>query len=151
MGQPLYCSAADAGAGRRLWWWLHTAMCDSAVSPCLHGCLTFLHRHFPSQFPSSHPLDPSLRSQQQPSPWDWSTIPNPQLPASVPSRGPASLSGICMAAARTVWFSPHLGCHRSAISLSALNVSPLTQTNALLWGSDPCFSSPTSRGEVQSY
>ena len=32
-----------------------------------------------------------------------------------------------MAAARTVWFSFHLGCHRSAVSLSALNVSPLTQ------------------------
>ena len=28
-----------------------------------------------------------------------------------------------MAEARTVWFSFHLGCHRSAISLSALNVS----------------------------
>ena len=25
---------------------------------------------------------------------------------------------ICMAAARTVWFSFHLGCHRSAVSLS---------------------------------
>ena len=36
----------------------------------------------------------------------------------------------------------HLGCHRSAVSLSALNVSPLTQTIALMWGSDPSFSSP---------
>ena len=50
-----------------------------------------------------------------------------------------------MAAARTVWFSFHLGCHRSAVSLSALNVSPLTQTIALMWGSGPCFSSPTPR------
>ena len=32
-----------------------------------------------------------------------------------------------MAAAKTVWFSFHLGCHRSAVSLPALNVSPLTQ------------------------
>ena len=32
-----------------------------------------------------------------------------------------------MAVARTVWFSFHLGCHRSAVLLSALNVSPLTQ------------------------
>ena len=39
--------------------------------------------------------------------------------------------------ARTVWFSFHLGCHRLAVSLLALNVSPLTQTIALLWGSDP--------------
>ena len=37
-------------------------------------------------------------------------------------RGPVSLSGVCMAAARTVWFY-----HRSAVSFSALNVSPLTQ------------------------
>ena len=51
-----------------------------------------------------------------------------------------------MAAARTVWFSFHLGYHRSAVSLSALNVSPLTQTIALLWWSDPCFSSPPTEG-----
>ena len=29
-------------------------MCDSAVSPCFHDCLAFLHRHFPSWSPS-HP------------------------------------------------------------------------------------------------
>ena len=52
-----------------------------------------------------------------------------------------------MAVARTVWFSFHLGCHRSAVSLSALNVSPLTQTIAPVWGSDPCFSSTTRQGK----
>ena len=40
-------------------------------------------------------------------------------------------------------FSFHLGCHSSALSLSALNFSPLTQTIALMWGLDPCFCSPT--------
>ena len=30
--------------------------------------------------------------------------------------------------------SLHLGCHRSAVSLLTLNVSPLTQTTAPLWG-----------------
>ena len=50
-----------------------------------------------------------------------------------------------MAAARTVWFSFHLGCHRSAVSLSDLNVSPLAQTIAPMWGLDPCFSSPTGQ------
>ena len=125
--------------------------CDSAVSPCFHGCLAFLHRHFPPQSPPSHPLDPFLHSQWQPSPWNCSIIPILQLLAAVPSRGPASLSGVCMTVARTVLFSFHLGCHRSAVSLSALNVSPLTQTIALMWGSDPCFSSPTCRGQVQSY
>ena len=58
---------------------------------------------------------------------------------------------MCMVVARTVWFSFHLGFHRSAVSLSVLNVSPLTQTLALMWGSDPCFSSPTHQGLVQSY
>ena len=47
-----------------------------------------------------------------------------------------------MAEARTVWFSFHLGCHRSAVYLSALNVSPLTQTIAPMWRSDPYFSFP---------
>ena len=51
-----------------------------------------------------------------------------------------------MVAARTVWFSFHLGCHISAVSLSALNVSPLIQTIALMCGSDPCFSSPPAEG-----
>ena len=49
------------------------AMHASAVSSCFHGCLAFLHRHFPPQSPPSHPLDPSSCSQQQPSPWDCST------------------------------------------------------------------------------
>ena len=106
---------------------------DSAVSPCFHGCRAFLHRHFPPWSPPLHPLDLSLYSQQQPSHWDCSTIPKLQLPAAAPFRGPAFLPSICMAAARTVWFSFHLGCHISAVSLSALNVSPLTQTIALLW------------------
>ena len=124
---------------------------DSAVLPCFHGCLAFLHWHLPPWSPPSHPLNPSLCHQQQPSPRHCSTIPKFQLPAAAPSRWPAYLSGLWMAVARTVWFSLHLGCHRSAVSLSALNVSPLTQRVALLWGLDPCFSSPTHWGQVQSY
>ena len=54
---------------------------DSAVSPCFHGCPAFLHRHFPARYPPSHPFDPSLCGQQQPSPWDCSTVPKLQLPA----------------------------------------------------------------------
>ena len=126
-------------------------MHDSAVSPCFHGFLAFFHRHFPPQSPPSHPFDPSFCSQQQPSHWDCSTILKVQLPATAPSRKSRFLPGICMAVARTVWFSFHLGCHISAISLSALNVFPLTQTIAALWRSDPCFSSPSHQGQVQSY
>ena len=50
-------------------------MHDSAVSPCFHGCLAFLHWQFPPQSPPSHLLNLSLCSSQQPSPWDCSTIP----------------------------------------------------------------------------
>ena len=117
---------------------------DSTVSPCFSGCPAFLHRNFPPQSPPSHPLNPSLPSQQQPSPWDCSTIPKFQLPDTVPSR-------VCMAAARTIWFSFHLGCQKSAVSLSVLNVSPLTQTIAPMWGLPLCFSSSTCQGQVQSY
>ena len=54
-------------------------MRDPVVSPCFHGCLAFLHRHFPPQSPPSHPLCPSL-------PWRCSTIPKLQLPATAPSK-----------------------------------------------------------------
>ena len=47
-------------------------------------------------------FDLSFHSQQQPSCWDCSTISKLQLSGAVPSRAPTSLSGVCMAAARTV-------------------------------------------------
>ena len=129
--------------GERLWWWLHP-LCVTQLyrlaSMAARLSSTGISHH--SLF--SHPLNPSLCSQQQPSPWDCSSIPKLQLPATLPSR-------ICMAVARTVGFSFHLGCHRSAVPLSSLNVSPLTQAIAPVWGSDPCFSSPTLGGQVQSY
>ena len=101
MGQPLYCSAANAGMwGERGYG--DGLPCDSAVSPCFCGCRAFLHRHFPPQSLLSPPLHPPFLSQQQPSPWDCSTIPKLQIPAAAPSRRLASLSGECMATARTV-------------------------------------------------
>ena len=83
---------------------------DSAGSPCFHGCRAFLHRYFPPWTPPSYPLNLSLCNQQQPPPWDCSTIPKLQFPATAPSRGSESLFGVCIAAARTIWFSFHLGC-----------------------------------------
>ena len=79
---------------------------DSAVSPFFHDCLAFLHWHFPPWSPPSHPLNLSPHSQQQPSPWDCSTTPKVQFPAAVPSRGSGLLSGVCMAAAKTVILIP---------------------------------------------
>ena len=75
---------------------------DSAVLPCLHGCLIFLHRHFPPHCPPSCPLRLSPYSQQQTLPWDCSTILMLQLQATVPSRGPVALSRVCVAVARIV-------------------------------------------------
>ena len=62
-------------------------MHDSVVSPCFHGCLAFLHRPFPPQSPPSYPLDSSLCSSKQPSPWDCSTIPKFQPLTAAPSQG----------------------------------------------------------------
>ena len=116
-----------------------TPTCDSALPPCFHGCPAFLHRHFPPQFPSSHPLDLSLCGQQQPSPWDCSIIPKFQLPAAAPSRGPASLSWVCMAAVGTValilfrlpqisCFTPSLKCFSSdSDNCPSVGIGPLLQ------------------------
>ena len=102
MGQLLYCSAADAGVlGERGCGdgpIPYVGLSSTALLPWLLG----FHRHFPLQSPSSPPLHPSLRSQLQPSPWDRSTIPELQLPATAPSRGPMYLHRVCMAVARTV-------------------------------------------------
>ena len=73
MGQPLYCSAADAGLwGERGYSHGSTPTHYSTVPPCFHGCLAFLHWHFPPQSPPSLPLNHSLHIQQQPSPSDYS-------------------------------------------------------------------------------
>ena len=151
MGQPLSCLATNAGCGEReAMLMAPPATHDSAALPCsLAAWVSSM--HFPPQSPPSHPLHPSVCSHQHPSPWDCSIIPKFQLPAAVPSRGLDSLSRVCMATARTVWFSFHVGRCRSAVSLSFLNVPPLTQTSALKWRLDPCFSSPTSQVRVQSY
>ena len=64
MGQPLYCSAANAGMWEeRGYGDGSTPTRDSAVSLCFHDCLAFLNRHFPPQSPPSHFLNPSLHSQ----------------------------------------------------------------------------------------
>ena len=144
MGQPLYCSAAVAGMwGERGCGDGSTPYADSAVSPCFHGCLAFLHRHFPPQSPPSCPFSLSLCSQQCPCPGI--------APQSLNSSSQLLVfPGDLHPCPRYVWLRQGL-YHRSSVSLSALNVSPLSQTNALMWKSDPCFSSPTHRGQVQSF
>ena len=121
--------------------------CDSAVSPCFHGCLAFLHWHFPPQCPPSHPLNPSLGSQQQPSPWDCSTIPKLQLPAAAPSRRPMFLSGVCMA--ETLILNPFRLPQISCLTLSLKCPSP-DSDNCLDVGIGPLlqFPHPLKAGPV---
>ena len=57
----------------------HSRLTSVAAQPPSTGISH--HRHLPPPSPPSHPLDPSLHSQQQPLPWDCSTIPKFQLPA----------------------------------------------------------------------
>ena len=64
---------------------------DSAVSPWFHGCLAFLHRHFPLQSPLSHPLGLSLHSQQQPSPLGSLHTPETPDPSRCPFQGTSVL------------------------------------------------------------
>ena len=65
MGQSLLFSSHSWLVGRESMVMAPPPVHDSAVSPCFHGCLAFLHRHFPPQSPPLHPLDLSLCSQQQ--------------------------------------------------------------------------------------
>ena len=75
---------------------------DSAVSPYFRGCPAFLHRHFPPQSPPSHPSIRLSTVNRSPRPGIAPQSLNSSSQALVPSRGSASLSGVCMAAARTV-------------------------------------------------
>ena len=94
----------------RLWWWLHSLCMTqpyrlASMAAWLSSTGISHHNLFP------HIPSICLCSQQQPSPWDCSTIPKLQLPAAAPSRGPVSLSRVCMAVARAVRFSFYLGYH----------------------------------------
>ena len=127
--------------GERLWWCPHPLCMTQQYHPA--SMAAWLSSTGIPVTVSSLTSPRSVSPQStEPSRWDCSTVSQLQLPAAAPFLGPASLSRLCVAAARTVWFSFHSGCHRSAVSLLALHVSPLTQTVAPMWGSDPCFSSP---------
>ena len=114
-------------------------MHDSAVLPYFHGCLAFLHRHFPPQSPPLHPLDLSLCGHQQSAPWDCPTISKLQLLAAVSSRGPVFLSSL-------------YGCNKDSLilitfqfsSVQSLVMSDSLQPHELQHTRTPC-PSPTPR------
>ena len=100
--------------------------CESAASSCFHGCLAFFHGHFPPQYPPSHPLSLSLRSQQQqPSPWVCFTVLKLQLPA-------LCLSGDVCSCLGYVWLWQGLSYSHS------ISVSSITQSCLILCNSMDC-------------
>ena len=149
MGQPLYCSAKDAGLwgekvygeGSTLYAWLS----NIALLPWLPG---FLPQAFPATI--SYLMSSQSMSLQSTKALALGLFHNPYTTA--PSCH--TFYGTCVPVQGMygcVWFSFHLGCHRSVVSLSALNISPLTQKFAPIWGSDLCFSSRSHQGQIQSY
>ena len=150
MGQPFYCSAANAVMWGEAMVMAPPPTHDSAV---LFASMT---AWLSSTGISHHSLLPHIPSICL------STVnssPHPGIAPQSPKSSfqPLHLPGDLHPCLEYVWLweglsdSPCLGCHRSAVSPSALNVSPLTQTIALLWGLDPCFRFPTCQGQVQSY
>ena len=125
--------------------------CDSAVSPCLLGCLAFLQRHSLPPSPPSHPLGPFPSCQQQNS--ALGLLSNPYTPAPschtgdcVPVQGRSGCGKDCLCGSHPIQTVTYQLLH----SLTASTASPLSQTIAPMWGSDPCFNSPTLQVQVQS-
>ena len=129
MGQPLYCSAADASCGEReALVMAPPPTCDSAVSPCFHAFLPFP----PQAFPTTICSIPSLQSisPQSTAALALGLLYSPLTPAS----SCCAFQGICLPV------QDMHGCSKDCLilipfrlpqtSCSLLNVSPLTQTIA---------------------
>ena len=123
MGQLLYLSVADAGLWReRGYGDGSTLYADSAVLPCFHGCPVFLTgiSHY-----DLLPHIPLIRL---------SVVNSSLHPGIAPQSLNSSSQPLCCLGYVWLWkdcliFIP-IRLHRSAVSPSALNVSPLTQTIA---------------------
>ena len=126
----------------RLWLWLHPFHVTqqyhfASMAAQLSSTGTSHHNLFP--------YSPSIRLS------DVNSSPRPGIDHNPYSPAPShcTFQGTCIPAqcmngcGKDCLILFQLGCHRSAVSLSALNVPPLTQTIALMWRADPCFSSPT--------
>ena len=124
MSQPLYCSAANAGMwgergygdGSNPYTWLSSI----ALYPWLPG---FPPLAFPiTVFSLTSPQSISLQSTAA---LTLGSLHTPQTPAPSHCTFQGTLVPVwdMYGCARTLWFSLHLGCHGSAVSLLALNVS----------------------------
>ena len=106
MGQPIVQFLMLACWERKAMVMAPSPTCDSAVSPCFHGCLAF-----PINISSlTSPQSASLQSTaaltlgllHNPTNSSLAGVAKLQLLATVFSREPVFLSGVCMAMARTV-------------------------------------------------
>ena len=117
--------------GERLWWWLHPLCMTQSSIALLPWLPSFPPQAFPTTISSLTSSIHVCPVNSSPRPWIAPQSPNSSSqPLCLPGE-PASLSlslSLCVVSVRTVWFLFHLACHRSAVSLSAFNVSPLTQT-----------------------
>ena len=119
--------------------------CDSAVVPCLHGFQAFLQKHSLRPYLLSCLLRPSLWSQKQSSPWDWSPVPTLQLPVTTRSVGFAFLSGVCRATSQIVCVGLtlfRLWAYQLLHSPAVLNASPRSQLIAPHVGISPLLQLP---------
>ena len=143
MGQRLYCSAADAGVwAERLWCWLHplcwtqwyrlaslaAGLSSTGISPPV------------SSLTSPRPLSP-----QSTAALTLGLLHNPQTPA--PSH--CTLQGTCIPVQGMYGYGkdcliliPFRLPQISSFSLKCFSSNSVTP----MWGSDPCFSSPTRQG-----
>ena len=127
--------------------------CDSAVSPCLHGCLAFLHRHFPPQSLPSHPLDPSLHLSAV------NSSPHPGIaPKSLNSSSqPLHLPGDLFPCLGYAWLWQGLSDSRSfrlpQVSCFSLSLKCFSSDsdNCPDVGIRPLLQSSTCQGQVQSH
>ena len=129
----------------RLWWWLHplhmTQQYFFASMAAWLSSTGISHHSFLPHIPSIH----------------LSTVSSSPHPGIAPqslnsSSWPLPLPGHPCSCLAYVWLqqgqsdSHSIYCHRSAVSLLALNVSPLTQIIAPLWGQTPASVPPPAEG-----
>ena len=132
-------------AREMLWWWLHLLHMTELIA--FPQWLVFLHRLFPPQSP---PLPSGCLPTVNRNPHPGIALQSLRS-SSQPLCLLGDLSGVCMAAARIVC-AILIPFRLSQISCFTLSIKCFSSDpkSCPVWGSDPCFGSPTHRGQVQS-
>ena len=114
-------------------------VCDSAVAPCFHDCLTLFQRHSLQQSSPSHPSRLFPQSQQQSLPWDCGYAPAPSCSA---FWWAVSLPRLCRATAQVVCvvLTPFRLSQISCLTFQQPQMLPFCPSRlSWLQGSHPCF------------